>query len=95
MDVMAQNVNQQNKRVIRNLSQGSIRMTEEEISLAVPYSCLMLRLMEGDNGMTDKETEAVVTWYAQRISRFGDAGRFANASEILTAYLSEAEDVSY
>lgn len=70
-------------------------MTDEELSLAVPYSLLMLRLMEGDNGLTDKETEAVVAWYEQRIRRFGDAGRFANASEILTAYLSEAEDVSY
>lgn len=93
---MAQNVNQQKRRVITTLAQGgNIRMTEEELSLAVPYSWLMLRLMEGDNGMTDKETKAVVAWYEDRVSRFGDAGRFANASEILTAYLSEAEDVSY
>lgn len=92
---MAQNVSQQNKRVIRTLTQGSLRMTDEELSMSIPYSLLMLRLMEGDNGLTDKETEAVVTWYEQRISQFGDAGRFANASEILSAYLSEAEDISY
>lgn len=94
-DNMTQKLNQKKKQAIRTLVEGSMRMTDEELNLAVPYSWMMHRLMEGENGLTPAESKAVIAWYKHRISRFGNAGRFGSISEILSAYLSEAEDACY